>query len=246
MLRGFVERRISERIPFSAELQIRFPQNEAEDMAAIATDISAGGIQFRMAWRDGFIAPGDSIELSFNLPELGKTLVKGEIRHVRFSVDPELRRAIICGLKFIDLAPETWNYIWKYCETCPDPEKNEDAPAVLKERENVRIDTSLNIRVHMDGKKAVAGTIENIGFGGVKLRVPVHIPEGARIVIKSTGSAEPFHLEGTCIWAWQENPPSKDFSVGIRFSSPSLDQFSTIRELIFTLAERVGQSGFKF
>jgi hypothetical protein len=86
-------------------------------ITAAATNISAGGMQFFLPKGSMQIAQEELVELVFNLPEQGATLIKGEICYFSQALD-SARNPIACyGIKFFDLSLDTQNQINEYCQS---------------------------------------------------------------------------------------------------------------------------------
>jgi c-di-GMP-binding flagellar brake protein YcgR len=237
MLKGFVERRLSKRIPFETEIQIRFEKNNQELIKTTANNISAGGMQFSIPWGFEFANEGETLEVIFNLPLLGKTSIKGEIRHISFGIDSHYQRLSYYGIKFLDISPEIWNFILDFCN---EPVANQEPSSTINinklkeyDRKDIRVETNLPANFVAANHEPVNGVIEDISYGGVRARAAKSFApdEPVRVIIRHQGLE--LELNGICVWA-QPNPAYQhQFSIGISFKQLNLDNFNKLRELIF-------------
>ena len=122
MLKGLIGRRVSERVPFGAELNIKFELEGKEPILAVAANISPGGLQFTVAKGKIKLQPEDAIELLFHLPKKGDTIINGEICYFSNTSDAFNNPQVCYGVKFLNLDLDTWNSINEYCLNGQKPE----------------------------------------------------------------------------------------------------------------------------
>lgn len=134
MLKGFIGRRVAQRVPFEAEMTLHFEIDGKEPVEATASNISSGGMQFLLPKGKMQIPPEEQVELIFDLPKLGETVIKGEVCYFSNAFDQN-RQPISCyGVKFIDLSLDTWNSINEYCQSkLVDETPTKDQPHGLNE-----------------------------------------------------------------------------------------------------------------
>lgn len=235
MVKGFIERRVSQRVQFSVEIGVRLQQDTAEPIIAKTTDISAGGIQFSIPWGLSSFSECDKLELIFYLPETGGTIINAEIRHQHFGIDGGQNRLNFYGAKFIDLNLETWNSILNYCMA---KSHSTSAPPnhILPEPKGLPITASLTAKVQLADGRAGYGLVEDISFGGVRLRVPMEIPVNSAIEVMLLTKDNQFKIDGSCVWT---SEGKQDFISGIFFNRLDPEKFNQVRRLIFELARSV-------
>jgi hypothetical protein len=116
MLKGFVGRRIAQRVPFMAEITIRFDVDSKMPTIATATNLSSGGMQFTIPKGQMMINPEEKLELVFQLPNIGETSVHGEICYYSNAVNADKIPVVCYGTKFTDMSMETWKQVNEYCQ----------------------------------------------------------------------------------------------------------------------------------
>jgi c-di-GMP-binding flagellar brake protein YcgR len=243
MLKGYVESRTAQRIPFMQDLAIRLEKDGAAFASGTATDISAGGIQFVLPWGHEVLSEGERIEIQFELPVIGTTLIRAEVRHFRYGINTEQHRFIYYGAKFLDLTLETWECLYDFCQP-PEPAPDEAAetprpktPAEEKERKDIRVSANIPAQVQLPDGRSILGIIEDISYGGVRVRLPEEIVKDTPLTITPLTKSEPFTVGGVCAWTKSHAPASPDFSCGVFFNRLDTDQFNQLRTLIFKLAQ---------
>ena len=234
MIQGIVERRVSPRAPFNTEIFIDFKGKEAQSVVAQTTDISAGGVQFWVHLDKNYFTDGDHIQLLFELPFFGKTNIEAEVKQIRFGLDFDQTRIVHYGAKFIDITMETWNAIMDYCRDTI--EKTPGKVAYNQERNDIRINAGLTAKVFLSEGQHYFSQIEDISFGGAKLRLPVSIPVKAPIKLLLADS-QPLEVDGICVWSEKSVIDGQFFS-GVYFNQLTPEKYSQLRSFIFHLAAK--------
>jgi c-di-GMP-binding flagellar brake protein YcgR len=243
MIKGYVESRVGQRIPFKQELSIRLEKDDANFASGTATDISAGGIQFFLPWGHEVMTAGDRIELHFELPVIGVTVIRAEIRHLQYGINTEQSRFIFYGAKFLDLSIETWECLYDFCRPSePAPAgtaetPHQKTPAEEKDRKDIRVSADIPARIQLPEGHFVTGVIEDISYGGVRVRVPEEILKDTPLTVTPLTKSEPFTIGGVCVWTKNHAPAEPEFSCGVFFNRLDTDQFNQLRSLIFKLAQ---------
>jgi hypothetical protein len=238
MLRGVVDRRIGQRVPFHAELKINFEHNGVELEQAIASNISAGGIEFYIPADNFELKYGDTIEFCFNLPLLGTTLVKGEVRHLRQGVDLFQRPALFCGVKFLDLSLETWNSITQYCSSkttrnissSPAPATGNSESTLSSIHKRATLD--LDVIIELPEGRTINGKLEDISFGGARICTPESIPVNTYVVVKIGYRDVTMEVNGVSVWNSHCSESESQYLTGIFFHSLDAPQLEQLRTLI--------------
>lgn len=239
MIKGLVERRVARRVPFHYEIDIHLQKDDLSQVVANATDISAGGIQFSIPWGTEILKEGDVVELHFDLPIIGKTIIHAEIRHLRFGIDTDQKRYVFYGAKFIDLNLETWNYVLDFCQVQTEPDEGTPKPEVHHEieRKDIRIPTTLMAKLQLPEGKSVYGLVEDISFGGVRLRIPIPIGVDTPVELQLLMKDMHLTINGLCVWSSEFNSEGRDYCAGIFFNRLDPEKFALLRNLIFKLAK---------
>ncbi len=103
MLTGLVNRRKANRIPFHDEVNILLESNGRALTLATATNISGGGIQFHVPRGLLRLQPGETIDLIFNIPKFGETVITGEIRYLLDGIDNDGQPVSYFGVQFLNI-----------------------------------------------------------------------------------------------------------------------------------------------
>ena len=204
MIKGFVDRRITQRFPFNAEVTLRLEHGNTAVTLGTVTDISSGGIQFTVAPGQPLITPGTILELIFSPPMTSQTPIKGEVCYQRQDQSPG--RSNICyGLKFLDLSTATWNYIYDYCHAPAAATSEADSlnttaqlgPFNLSwvtdpERQNYLYQTNLTVDLQFENGRHCDCTVKDISFAGLRLRLAEEIPVNQLAILHFNYEASPF------------------------------------------------------
>lgn len=240
MLRGIIERRMSPRVPYQSEILIRFEKNQQELISTNAVNISAGGIQFTLPWGFQLSQEGERVEIVFELPLLGTTKVAGEIRHLQLGIDTDLNRIVYYGIRFLDLAPETWTYIYDYCQSKSDPVSAMDAfiphNKIHQERKDFRVAINHPAVFLRPNAPALTGKIEDISYGGIKAQVPMRFTRDEAVTVQLQFENVPVELAGNCVWCEAILGARFPYCIGISFDSLDGANFKVVRNLMFSAA----------
>lgn len=243
MFRGIVERRVTQRAPFEAEILIRLERDGLELATAVAVDIGAGGLQFSIPLGLATFEPGERIEFQFTLPVLGPTLVKAAICHKNI---PPASSVVFYGIKFIDIPIDVWNYILEYTQSHASPHEPppnapnpgmSNCPIALKwiqEPQHQVCPISLPVRITI-GSQTITGWVKDIGFGGLRLRLMEQLPLHQDIRLELSHEETRLSITGACLWILPIGKENPDYIAGISFAHLSQEEFGQIRTLIFKL-----------
>lgn len=251
MLHGTIDRRISNRVPFQAEVTVRLERDGEGLPLAVASNISAGGILLSLPQNSRKLDSGEIIEFVFPLPNLGDTLVKGDICYVRSGLDAQRNPAYLYGIKFIDLSAETWNYIFDYCQTktaevpweAPQPSEHLGPFNVNliseNQRQNYVMPPLFDVALHLEDGRSLQGPVKDIGFSGLRIRLGEFLPPQLHVTVNLKYEDIQVRLNGKCVWSMPVGRDSQDHITGIGFENVNPEQFGLVRELIFKLAGTV-------
>jgi hypothetical protein len=215
---------------------------------ATANNISAGGILLSLPQNSRKLISGETIDFIFPLPNLGQTLVKGEICYIRSGLDPQRNPACLYGIKFIDLAVETWNYIFDYCQTKTAEAPWEAPPPVEQlgpfnvnlisenQRQNYVMPPSFAVVLHLEDGRSLQGPVKDVGFSGLRIRLGEFLPPQLHVTVNLKFEGIQVRLNGKCVWSMPVGRDSQDHITGIGFENVNPEQFGLVRELIFKLA----------
>ena len=240
MLRGIIERRLSPRVPYQSEILIRFEKNQQELISTTAVNISAGGIQFTLPWGFQLSQEGELVEIIFELPLLGTTKVIGEIRHLQLGIDTDLNRIVYYGIRFLDLSPETWTYIYDYCQSKFNPQSEMDSfiphNKIQYERKDFRVEINLAAVFIRPNAPALTGKIEDISYGGIKALVPMRFSKDEAVTVQLQFENAPIELSGNCVWCDAILGQRFPYCIGISFDNLDAVNFKVVRNLMFSAA----------
>ena len=234
MFQGIVDHRISPRAPFKTEIVIDFIDEKAKSVTAKTVDISAGGIQFWVPLEKNCFTDGDHIKLLFDLPFYGKTNVQAEIKHSRYGIDIDQTRIIYFGAKFLSITMEIWNAIMDYSRTTIESTP-EIANTYHHQRNDIRIKAGVTSKLYLEENQPHICQIEDISFGGAKLRLPISVQANTPIKLVILDPEQPFSLEGICVWG-EASENEQDFFIGIFFNQLDNEKYDQLRSYIFKLA----------
>lgn len=243
MIKGKIEQRTAERVPFETGLQIKFINSDGKVLLeAYSINLSAGGLKF-YALGSQLLELGEKLEFTFTLPHFGEKKVEGEIcyREIEYDQNQQVKRTNY-GVKFIAMPLETWNYIMDFCyqnEVDLQPESNNTTEPkqviTIQNQETKEPYSSVKATIIYHERK-IEGVIEDLSFGGVRIRTKYQIPINANVNIAIQYHEKAFFLNGICIW----NSPVTDAGIepdypsmaGIFFNSLQKNQFDDLADLI--------------
>jgi hypothetical protein len=237
MLTGTVERRSSHHDRFKTELTMRFEKKNREMITAQITTINAQGIQFHLPWGVDLAEDSERLETVFNLPLIGQIRVSGEIHQLRLGIDTDLNRVVYYEIRFLNLSPEQWNYIYDYSKGKNRSEWNSPIPetAFHQERKDFRIAVQIPADFFRNGKAPVSGMVEDLSYGGIKATVPEEFSEAEEVKVTIHHAELTIELKGICVWCRSslEERDSDQALIGVSFQSLDSDNFTKLRSLLF-------------
>lgn len=238
MLQGIVERRLSSRVPNQSEILIRFQKDLQELVSTTDITISAGEIQFTLPMDFNFSQAIELVELVFELPLLGTTKVIGEIRSLKMGIDFNLNRIIYYGIRFIDVSPITWNYIFDYCQAQAEPENDMEKMVPHNKIHQVRKDFRVEINMmafftRVNGP-SLTGQVDDISYGGIKAKVPMRFSKDEAVTIQIQFEGNAIKLSGICVWCEALLGEKFPYALGIAFDNLDPANFKTVRNLMFS------------
>lgn len=239
------ERRLSPRIPFRADLQVQFERMEAATPAQ-AGNISAAGMEFRIPWhKEEQSRVGEEVVLRFSLPGREDISVRALICNERLDEeDGGKKQYLACGVKFLDLAGESWRLIQSYCQAripqaggCGAIGNAGADPADLTKRMRRGRPVALEIQASLivaDGR-IVRGRIEDAGYGGMEIACRQEIAPGTPVRVRVNHEHIRLDLEGVCVWSRGYGDGRAGCLHGIHISIPDRTQFEMLRDLLLIL-----------
>jgi len=134
MVKGYICRRKSQRIPFQSEISIQFNATEKGTITATTANISADGMRFYLPKGQLRLAPEDRVELIFNLTPKKTLEIKSEICYFTCDIDDNRQPVVYYGVKFINITHADWEHINAFCQA--RLEDSEASPESENETEN--------------------------------------------------------------------------------------------------------------
>lgn len=116
MIKGFVSRRTTQRVPYEAEIGIQFACGDNTAIIANTTNLSPEGVRFFVPKGQIKLAPEEVIELAFKLPNKEEFTVQGEICYFSNAMDNNEKPVVYYGVRFINLTSQTSDAIREFCQ----------------------------------------------------------------------------------------------------------------------------------
>mgnify|MGYP000545171136 CR=1 FL=1 len=244
MIKGIVERRTADRIPFETALQIKFTSpGYPEDLNAYSVDISAGGMKFAVTSDSPSIPVGEELEFDFNLPNYGQVTLTGKVTYR--SVGSPQNNLIYYGVKFLKMDHTTWKAVIDYCygpEQARAEEKwimnlPEETPQKLSvSNQTVAIEPQelKTILHYQDGTEALAN-LEDISFGGARVSLYQPLPVNTPVTVTIRYAGSQLVLNSVCVWSTSE--PNGTWIGGLFFNALNDQEFSELTNLIHTISQ---------
>lgn len=188
------------------------------------------------------VTVGDTLEFIFDLPELGKTSVIGEITYCTED-DGRIHPGRVCyGVKFLEMSLSAWSKVVEYCNMTRTVNTDETAAAAINETagtisvENKKTtvkNAQLAIRLKFpDGTDAQA-KLEDISFGGIRVDLNKPVSVNSQISLEITYLNRCYKLSGICVWSVSD--PPEGYVAGIFFDALTKEQFNDLAVLIHQL-----------
>jgi hypothetical protein len=109
---------------------------------------------------------------------------------------------------------------------------------VKNNRQNVRLSSMIPIQVLLEDRSVVEALVDNIGFGGVKLMMPIPVPVGQFVRLAISHQDIAVTVVAESIWVKTAGAVSYHYCVGFAFQGVSAATYQKIRELLFKLADQ--------
>jgi hypothetical protein len=105
-------------------------------------------------------------------------------------------------------------------------------------RQNVRLSSLIPIKVIFeDGRPSLEGLVDNIGFGGAKLRLPASVQVGEVVQLALKHHQIMMLVAAKCIWVKQDISIGYEYCAGFSFEEPAADIYIKLREILMQLAD---------
>lgn len=245
MIKGILERRTANRIPFKTALKIKFVTSDVQTtFTANTVNISAGGLQFATPEKIPGIGIGDTLKFVFDLPDLGKTSVIAEITYyAEYDASTKYPGQVCYGVKFLEMSLDTWSKVVEHCGmmhlvganelTSPDDINVATTTVSVENKETIVEKKSFTISLQLpDGTESKA-RLEDISFGGVRVNVTRPISVNTQISVNICYQGHPYHLSGVCVWSITDS--AEGYIAGIFFDELTKEQFNDLTTLIHQL-----------
>ena len=243
-----IERRIRERMPLKTNLIIKSYTNDQEISNATIVNISVGGMHFFIPVDYPKLQLHEICTFIFDLPQLGKSCVLGEIHYCLGLKDPQQQNALHYRAKFINLSMQTWHHIKNFCRTETEtssepsrqylPEAQRSSPKLTPMNETLTTKTLalINAEVRLENGSILQGKVKDIDFEGIKLQLSEPISVDMNLNVNVTFAELPFTARGVCDWCDQIGPEMNSYIANISFSQIEQEQFEHLKSLMMKLA----------
>ena len=104
-------------------------------------------------------------------------------------------------------------------------------------REYARLRSLIIIKVILDEQNTVEALTEDIGFGGVKLRLPISISVNQEVKLVITHREKTFTVRSKCIWAHKVGEEASDFYAGFTFLDDDVQTYENLRDILNELVD---------
>lgn len=244
MIKGIIERRTADRIPFETALQIKLTSpGSPEDLKAFSVDISAGGMKFATAADLPLIPVGEELEFDFNLPNYGKVTLTGKVTYR--SAGSFQDNLVYYGVKFLKMDHITWKAVIDYCYGPEHAQAEEELIMNLPDEAPQKLTVSnqtvafepkklITILHYQDGTEALAN-LEDISYGGARVNVYQPLPVNTAVTITIRYADLQLVLNSICVWSTSE--PNGTWVGGLFFQSLNDQEFSELTKLIHTISQ---------
>lgn len=244
MIEAFIEQRQSPRVGYKVPLTLRFHEKETDIAQTETNNISAGGIQFTVPNELQNLNEGSIMNFTFSLPNLGEVSAKGQIRYILTVLNDKFEALKICGVKFVDISREVWQFLLNY--SAAELEKEKNGPVINRKSKDeflglnmdYAISTSIKGTLTIEGGLAIPCTILDANYGGLKLRVhdkTSFISYNISGTVSFSYRNKNYELPGT-IALLQPKNDLKGNLYGLTFHDLTPEQFDGLREFILALS----------
>ncbi|HYH04452.1 MAG TPA: PilZ domain-containing protein [Bacillota bacterium] len=104
-------------------------------------------------------------------------------------------------------------------------------------REYARLSSLILIKVILDDQNTVEALTEDIGFGGVKLRLPINLASNQEVRLMITHREKSFTVRGKCIWSNRIEQQTSDYYAGFTFLDDDVVTYENLRDILNDLAD---------
>jgi hypothetical protein len=104
-------------------------------------------------------------------------------------------------------------------------------------RKYARLDSLILIKVVFPDNTVVEGLVENIGFGGAKLRLPIWVAPHKDVQLIIAFREMSFPVKSKCMWSQKVDEHNADCYSGFSFQDPEIETYRKIREMLMVISE---------
>jgi hypothetical protein len=104
-------------------------------------------------------------------------------------------------------------------------------------RKYARLDSLILVKLVFPDNTIVEGLVENIGFGGVKLRIPIWVGPHKDVQLIIGFQEMLYTVKAKCMWTKKVNEGNSDFYSGFSFQDPDMETYCKIREMLMKISE---------
>lgn len=104
-------------------------------------------------------------------------------------------------------------------------------------RQNVRLSSIIPIQILLEDRSIIEALVDNIGFGGVKLRMHIPVALGKFVRLAITHQDAAVTVAAQCMWVKQTDSVTCEYCAGFAFRSVTAETYKKIREILFQLAD---------
>lgn len=237
-----IERRLSKRISQKLHLTIRSHSSNREIQNATIENISIGGMQFSVPADNDKLQIHDTCSFIFDIPQLGKSYILGEIRYCRDFVDADQHLVIHYGVKFIKLSMKIWHHI-KHCNEDELPgeyisKEPEITPKTspVEDTLTTRTFELITVQIRLENGSELIGIVRDINYGGLNLQFSEAIPLNSVLHIRISFLDHTVTANGNCTWCEDISDNRNLFLANISFTDITQEQFDNLQSLMMKLA----------
>jgi hypothetical protein len=104
-------------------------------------------------------------------------------------------------------------------------------------RKYARLDSLILIKVVFPDDTRVEGLVENIGFGGVRLRLPMWVAPHKDVRLLIVFQEMSFMVKAKCIWSQKVDEHNADCYSGFSFQDSDIETYRKIRDMLMIISE---------
>lgn len=107
----------------------------------------------------------------------------------------------------------------------------------LNNREYARLNSLILIKIILEAGQSVEGLIDNIGFGGVKLRLPVTVGINQVVTLQIVRQELQFSIRAKCVWATRDDAKPAECYAGFNFLDDDIATYEKLRALLNQISD---------